>query len=164
MKTNYSRVFFLLLSLGYFLPGCNSTTENKAKQVQQEQEEVDKALELGEDQEAIDKEKVDVDSARVEFQQAWTEERDALRDRVNAQIDDIDEKIATYQRDQQQANLHKQKIYDQAIGSLKNYRARMSEQLLVIEKTSADNWQLVKNDVESLTDYTAHKVHTINVD
>lgn len=164
MKTNYSWVFLLLLSLGNFLPGCNSTSENKAKQVQQEQEEVDKALESGEDQEAIDEEKAEVDSARVDYEQAWTEERDVLRDKVNAQIEDIDERIATFQRDQQQVNLDKQKIYTQAIGSLKSYRARMSDQLLIIEKASAGDWQRIKNEVESLTEYTAHKVYTINVD
>ena len=144
--------------------GCSSTTENKAKDVEREQLEVNEALKAGKSQQEVVDEMADADSASEEFRQVWEKERDKLREQANTVIEEIDRKLAAYDRYAQSLNAAEQEPYKLAITDLKNHRARMSNLLLIIDKASATDWQQVKIEAENLTEYTNYKVDRISVD
>lgn len=144
--------------------GCSSTTENKARDVEREQAEVNEALRTHKSQEEVVDEMADADSAREEFREAWVQERNNVRDQVNAVIEEIDRKLAEYKQAIRAGYTAEKNPYERAIVDLKGHRTRMTNLLLAVDETSAADWQRLKIEAESLIEYTNYKVDRISVD
>ena len=165
MKTNR-----LVLALGVMLLmatfpiGCNSSTEKKAEKVQEEQADVLDAAEAGADIDEVREQQAEVDSARKDFARQWRKERDNAREDVNATIEDIDDKIAHYERTLPEVDNNRKKSLQLAINTLKTYRQRMADELKNLEFTTAESWPEVKARTEYLVSKTDAQLNAVRAD
>ncbi|RIV26775.1 hypothetical protein DYU11_00170 [Fibrisoma montanum] len=167
MKTSINRfvmALWAILSVVTFPTGCNSSTEKKADQIRDEQKDVLDAAESGADVDEVREQQAEVDSARKEYTRQWRTERDNAREDVNATIEDIDDKIAYFERSVPEVDASRKKNLQQAILTLKTYRQRMADELKNLEFTSAENWPEVKARMEYLVSKTDAQVNAVRAD
>ena len=151
----------LTLSLGTLQVSCESKTDNKAKDVAEAKQEVVNAQVEGETKEEIIEKQAGLDSARKDFKKTWDADRDDMRKELNAEIEDIDEKIARYERDITDGKGNKTQLTT-GISTLKKERATMTGLLKEIDQVTAASWTKTKKAIETVKDGVDDRVDALD--
>lgn len=161
-KTTYTALAAALL-LGTCQFSCESKTDNKAKDVAEAKQEVVNAQESGASKEEVMDKQADLDSARSDFKKTWDVDRDDMRKELNAELEDIDQKTAKYERDLKDGKGNKAKL-TAGISTLKKERATMVGLLRDIDQVTAATWTKTKKAIEQVKDGVDDRVDALNAD
>ena len=140
------------LALGITLSGCESKTKDKADEVAEAKQEVTNAERDGDTKEEVMDKQADLDSARNDFKKAWDTDRDDTRKEINREIEDIDEKTATFERDLKTAAAGAKTTLATNLTKLKAERATLTGLLKELDQVTAANWDKTKKAIEKVKD------------
>ncbi len=162
MKNRTYAVALLALTLGIFQLSCEPSAENKAKEVAEAKQEVANAQVEGASKEEVMNKQADLDSARQDFKKTWAAERNDMREELNAEIEDIDVKMAKYERDMKTAAGDAKARMTSAISTLKKERATVTGLLKEIDQVTATNWAKTRKAIETVKDGVDDRVNALN--
>ena len=164
MKKMRYAAALLALALGTFQFSCESKTDNKVKDVAQANQEVAEAQAEGESKEEVIEKQADLDSARNDLKKTWDADRDDMRKELNAEIEDIDEKTARYERDMKTATGDAKTKFETSVSTLKKERATMTGLLRQLDQVTAASWTKTKKAIETVKDGVDDRVDALDKD
>ena len=159
-KTTYIAAL-LTLWLGTCQLSCESKTDHKAKDVAQARQEVLNTEQAGGTKLEVMDKQADLDSARKDFKKTWSADRDDVRKELNREIEDIDEKMARYERDLKTANSTAKTRMTTGITTLRKERATMTGLLKDIDQVTAETWTKTKKAIETVKDGVDNRVDAL---
>lgn len=159
-KTMYAATALALL-LGTFQLSCESKTENKAEDVAEAKQEVINTQEEGGTKEEVMDKQADLDSARADFKKTWDADRDDMRKELNAEMEDIDEKTAKYERNMKDGKGDRTKLTT-GISTLKKERATIAGLLKELDQVTAASWPKTKKAIEEVKDGVDDRVDALD--
>ncbi|MBO0929362.1 hypothetical protein [Fibrella aquatilis] len=140
------------LALGTTLSGCESKTKDKADDVAEAKQEVTETEQAGGTKQEVMDKQADLDSARKDFKKAWDTDRDDMRKEINRELEDIDEKTATFERDLKTATSSAKTTLTANLTKLKQERATLTGLLKELDQVTAANWDKTKKAIEKVKD------------
>ena len=155
-------VMLIVFTLGTFLFSCESKTERKADKVTNAKEEVMEAQMEGETKEEVMQKQAKLESARKVLKKTWDADRDKLRKELNAEIEDIDEKTARYERNLKAASGEAKMKLTNAVSTLKKERTTLTSLLKELDQVTATSWTKNRKAIETVKDGVDHRVDALD--
>ncbi|MBO0939691.1 hypothetical protein J2I47_24300 [Fibrella sp. HMF5335] len=152
----------MALALGITLSGCESKTKNKADDVAEAKQEVAEAERDGDTKEEVMDKQADLDSARKDFKKAWDKDRDDMRKEINRELEDIDEKTASFERDMKTAAGEAKTKLTTGVATLKKERATLTGLLKELDQVTAASWDKTKKAIETVKDGVDDRVDALD--
>lgn len=163
-KTSYTAMLMLALALGTCQLSCESKTENKAEEVADAKEDVMEAQQEGASKEEVMDEQAELESARKDFKKTWDADRDDMRKELNAELEDIDQKTAKYERDLSGAKGDDKTELTNGVSTLKKERATIVGLIRQLDQVTAENWEKTKKAIEQVKDGVDDRVDALDAD
>lgn len=149
--------------LGTFLCSCDSKMENKAEKIDKANQKVLNAQVDGATKTEVMDKQADLEKARKSFNKTWDADRDNMRKELNAEIEDIDQKTARYERTMKAASGTDKASVTTAISTLKKERITMTGLLTQLDQVTAANWATTKKAIETVKDGVDDRVDALEI-